>query len=118
MRRQTMEEYVVERQAARVKTMALPVPRLARTKAYTPPVIERKEVNHRTAGASRERHTEPPSDLVTTRGTARVYKLWTDAEREEMARLHDGGATWQKIAEKYGVSAHAAYDATKRRKGK
>lgn len=85
------------KERALVKKVALPMPLLARAKPT---------VDHHTKVA-RHRPIKKSPDLVTTRGTARIYRLWTATECQEIVSLHESGKTWEEIATMYDVTKSA-----------
>lgn len=126
MKEQTMEEYVEDRKIARatIRQKVLVQPPLAATKEYRyiPPLpsglsftkldTDTRFERARQSSANKRRKRPQKDPSKTTRGTAKIYKLWDDAQRRDIIIKHDDGATWREIAAQYnttiGSVRHAA----------
>lgn len=103
----------------------LPVPPLPATKPYhskpeMPAGLDSPRLKWRVTPKKRKpprQYREPltPKDQTTKR---KRYGKWSPEEREDIARRHDAGETWDQIAESYGTTYASVRAAVYRRKHK
>lgn len=87
---------------ARVRKVALPVPKLPPTHGYreSPKQPESWEAQK----ADKERIEEAKRKKHTRKG----FHAWMDAERKELIEAREAGKSWTEIADTYGVTVTAA----------
>lgn len=124
MKQQTVEEYVEERKIARatVKQKVFIQPPLEATKEYRyiapPPTglslarssartgADTRHVKARKSSAEKKgkRPKTIKNPSTTTRGTAKINRIWSDEQRKDIVTQHNEGKTWSEIAAQYGAT--------------